>query len=179
MPDPGSTPPTRTWRGCWWTANRSASACAQRGDPADTTGSTAAGLIDINTASMDQLQQIPGVGPVLAQRIVTYRGAERGFQAVEQLTEVSGIGGGDIRADAADGDGRRWWLTGFWPACGRGSCWVSRVLVGGAARCRTRADVPAMVGKCRSDRPGRRDTPGRDACGVDPPPRPAEGTTVS
>ena len=65
---------------------------APAGDPADTTGSTAAGLIDINTASMDQLQQIPGVGPVLAQRIVTYREQNGGFQAVEQLTEVSGIG---------------------------------------------------------------------------------------
>lgn len=48
--------------------------------------------IDINTASMDALQEIPGVGPVLAQRIVTYREQNGGFSTVEQLLEVSGIG---------------------------------------------------------------------------------------
>ncbi len=50
------------------------------------------GLINLNTASLDALQQIPGVGPVLAQRIITYREQTGGFQTVEQLTEVSGIG---------------------------------------------------------------------------------------
>lgn len=50
------------------------------------------GLIDINTATADVLEQIPGVGPVLAQRIITYREQNGGFQTVEQLTEVSGIG---------------------------------------------------------------------------------------
>lgn len=67
-------------------------------DPAPVTSAVAAGPgsstapIDINTATLDQLQQIPGVGPVLAQRIVTYREQNGGFQSVEQLTEVSGIG---------------------------------------------------------------------------------------
>lgn len=50
------------------------------------------GLIDINTATAEMLEQIPGVGPVLAQRIIAYREANGGFQTVEQLTEVSGIG---------------------------------------------------------------------------------------
>jgi competence protein ComEA len=49
-------------------------------------------LIDINTASLEALQEIPGVGPVLATRIVTYREQNGGFQSVEQLMEVSGIG---------------------------------------------------------------------------------------
>lgn len=65
---------------------------APAGDPVSASGGTGSALIDINTASMDQLEQIPGVGPVLAQRIVTYREQNGGFQVVEQLTEVSGIG---------------------------------------------------------------------------------------
>lgn len=54
------------------------------------TGTTS--LININTADLTVLQEIPGVGPVLAQRIITYREQNGGFTSVEQLTEVSGIG---------------------------------------------------------------------------------------
>lgn len=53
---------------------------------------TAGGLIDINTASLEVLQEIPGVGPVIAARIVTFREQNGGFRAVEELLEVSGIG---------------------------------------------------------------------------------------
>jgi competence protein ComEA len=54
----------------------------------------AAGLsvIDINTATAEVLEQIPGVGPVLAQRIIIYREQNGGFTSVDQLMEVSGIG---------------------------------------------------------------------------------------
>jgi competence protein ComEA len=50
------------------------------------------GPVDINTAPLDVLERLPGVGPVLAERIVTYREQNGGFAAVEQLLEVSGIG---------------------------------------------------------------------------------------
>lgn len=48
--------------------------------------------VDINTATVDQLDALPGVGPVLAQRIVDYRTQHGGFDSVSQLRDVSGIG---------------------------------------------------------------------------------------
>jgi competence protein ComEA len=62
--------------------------------PRDPTSTASPGgdLIDLNTASAQVLEEIPGVGPVLAQRIIMYRDQNGGFQSVEQLTEVSGIG---------------------------------------------------------------------------------------
>jgi len=48
--------------------------------------------VDLNTASLEQLDGLPGVGPVLAQRIVDWRTAHGRFASVDQLREVSGIG---------------------------------------------------------------------------------------
>ncbi len=48
--------------------------------------------LDLNTATAEQLQQLPGVGPVLAERILTHRQEAGGFATVEQLLEVPGIG---------------------------------------------------------------------------------------
>lgn len=47
--------------------------------------------IDINRASADELQKLPGIGPVLSQRIIDARG-KRPFQAVDELRRVPGIG---------------------------------------------------------------------------------------
>ncbi|MFI6516330.1 helix-hairpin-helix domain-containing protein [Spirillospora sp. NPDC050679] len=55
--------------------------------------SAAAGSpVDLNTATTEELDALPGVGPVLAQRIVEYRTQHGGFRSVEQLQEVTGIG---------------------------------------------------------------------------------------
>jgi competence protein ComEA len=56
-------------------------------------GSTTAGVVvDLNTATLDQLDTLPGVGPVLAQSIIDYRTKHGRFTKIEQLQEVDGIG---------------------------------------------------------------------------------------
>ncbi|WP_343571850.1 ComEA family DNA-binding protein [Mycobacterium sp.] len=53
-------------------------------------------LINLNTASVQQLDTLPGVGPVMAAAIVAWRGANGKFTSVEQLGEVDGIGPGRL-----------------------------------------------------------------------------------
>lgn len=48
--------------------------------------------IDLNTATAEQLEAIPGIGPVLAQRIVDHRRLHGKFQSVDDLLQVHGIG---------------------------------------------------------------------------------------
>jgi competence protein ComEA len=50
------------------------------------------GPVDLNTATVEQLDALPGVGPVLAQRIVAWREAHGGFRSVDDLRQVPGIG---------------------------------------------------------------------------------------
>jgi competence protein ComEA len=55
-------------------------------------GAVGGGPVNLNTATIDLLQTLPGVGPVLAQRIIDYRQQHGGFTAVEDLRKVTGIG---------------------------------------------------------------------------------------
>ncbi len=48
--------------------------------------------IDINKASVEELQELPGVGPSLAQRIVEFREEHGPFASVDELLKVRGIG---------------------------------------------------------------------------------------
>ncbi len=48
--------------------------------------------IDLNTAGYFDLQALPGIGPALAERIMSYRDSIGKFQSVEELQKVKGIG---------------------------------------------------------------------------------------
>lgn len=55
-------------------------------------GAVPAAPVSLSTATVDQLDTLPGVGPVLAQHIVDYRAQHGGFRSVDELREVNGIG---------------------------------------------------------------------------------------
>ncbi len=59
---------------------------------------TGDGHISLNRADAAQLQDLPGVGPVLAERIIAYRDANGPFQTVEDLLDVPGIGEAKLAA---------------------------------------------------------------------------------
>lgn len=53
---------------------------------------TDSGLVSLNRATEAELDELPGIGPALAARIVAFRKERGGFSSVSQLQEVSGIG---------------------------------------------------------------------------------------
>ena len=65
---------------------------APRTGPSGAPAPAVDGLLDLNAASATELEALPGVGPVLAGRIVAWREANGPFPSVEILGEVSGIG---------------------------------------------------------------------------------------
>lgn len=69
-------------------AQGAASQSETNGAPAPSIGT----VLDLNTATVDQLDQVPGVGPVTAQAIVAWRGKHGRFSKVEELREVDGVG---------------------------------------------------------------------------------------
>ncbi|MEU1704210.1 helix-hairpin-helix domain-containing protein [Streptomyces sp. NPDC005706] len=64
-------------------------------------GAGPAAPVSLSTATVDQLDALPGVGPVLAQHIIDYRTRHGGFRSVDELRQVNGIGDrrfADLRA---------------------------------------------------------------------------------
>jgi competence protein ComEA len=64
-------------------------------------GASAGAPISLSTATQAELEQLDGIGPALAQRIIEYREQNGGFKSIDQLQEVSGIG--EKRFDALKG----------------------------------------------------------------------------
>jgi competence protein ComEA len=77
IPRPGETPPA---------------AAAPPGTVAGGGPATPGAPVDLNTADETALDALPGVGPVIAGRIVAWRQQHGRFTSVDELTEVSGIG---------------------------------------------------------------------------------------
>jgi competence protein ComEA len=55
-------------------------------------GAVPGAKVHLSTATVDQLDEVDGIGPTLAERIIEYRDAHGGFRSVQELAEVEGIG---------------------------------------------------------------------------------------
>jgi competence protein ComEA len=73
-------------------AGRPGAAAAPPGTPGVPAGAAGGAKISLASATVEQLEELDGIGPTLAERIIEYRDAQGGLTSVDQLGEVDGIG---------------------------------------------------------------------------------------
>jgi len=71
--------------------NDAVASSAEGGTPRSDSVGTGGSLIDLNTASAAELDSLPGVGPVISQRIIEYREINGPFTSIDGLAEIEGI----------------------------------------------------------------------------------------
>jgi competence protein ComEA len=67
-------------------------AAAAGGGAGDSTAAAAAGPVHLNTATLEQLDALPGIGPTTAQKILDFRAEHGAFTSIDELDAVPGIG---------------------------------------------------------------------------------------
>jgi competence protein ComEA len=92
VPRPGETPPVLVGALPGSVSGPVGAGGGSRGDAPGGVAGAAAAVVDLNTATLAALDTLPGVGPVLAQRILDWRAQHGRFSSVDELGEVSGIG---------------------------------------------------------------------------------------
>ena len=60
--------------------------------PSATSQGTGSPIVHLNSATLEQLETLDGVGPALAQRIIDFRSQHGGFRSLDELDQVSGFG---------------------------------------------------------------------------------------
>ena len=109
----------------------------------------ASAVVNINTATKDELVALPGIGPAKAQAILDYRKLNGPFKAVDDLKSVKGIGAKRLRQAACRAHGRRP------PLAGRRSPRQRRPMQGGRGPRRGRRR-PSPRAKCAATGPHAR-----------------------
>ena len=61
-------------------------------------GASAEGPVSLGSATVDQLDEIEGIGPVTAENIIEFRDEKGGLSSVDQLDEISGVGPSTMEA---------------------------------------------------------------------------------
>lgn len=92
VPRPGETPPPPPAPPGGGSAGGGSGGGGSGGGGSGGVSGSGSGPVNLNTADLGALDSLPGVGPVLAQRILDWRTEHGRFSSIEELSEVSGIG---------------------------------------------------------------------------------------